>query len=472
MKLNYGTIIIILLIIAAVLAGVTLVAVDQLSAITTDKIILMNVFTSGLLQHLLTRMHLLSAGVFIVLLILGVLWGTVLVFQRQLFVQSVKGPAADQRQQSRNIQQQYEIFNILTDSSPDLIFYKDIAGIYLGCNRAFEEFVNMTEEMIVGKTDWDLFSQKDAEFFRENDQQMLSQGEARHNEEWISYSDGRRVLLDTLKTPFFDKSGDIIGILGVSRDITERENAQQELKRAAAIKSEFTSMVSHELRTPLAVVIEAVKIVADGSCGSVNEEQQEYLTVAERNVERLGRLINDVLDVQKLESGMMEFDLKEHDINALIVATLDSMRPVADHKGLTLTADLAPDMPLIKFDNDKITQVITNLLNNSIKFTESGGITVTTEKGNNYIKIAVTDTGLGIKKEDMSKLFGKFEQIFKEEGKRPEGTGLGLAICKEIINRHSGTIWANSEFGKGSIFSIVLPVVERRGKGVEKNSGH
>jgi len=461
MKFKYSDLGVILLASSFILASVCLVTVDQMLHLPDWA----QLCPGDSLSEFSTRVQAFSVALVIVLALLCVIVIANFLINRKKISEPDQACVKSRREITRDLEKKYSLFHLLMDSSPDLIFYKDIAGTYLGCNRAFEEFVNMTEKDIIGKTDWDLFSQEEAESFRENDQQMLTQGEARHNEEWISYEDGRRLLLDTLKTPFFDETENVIGLLGISRDITERKNAERELKRAAAIKSEFTSMVSHELRTPLAVVIEAIKIVADGSCGELNPEQVEYLSVAERNVDRLGRLINDVLDVQKLESGMMEFDLKEHDINELIISAMEPMRSIARRKGLTLVSQLDPDMPRIKFDSDKIIQVVTNLLNNSIKFTESGCITVTTEKGSNYLKVSISDTGPGIKKEDMSKLFGKFEQIFKEEGKRPEGTGLGLAICREIINRHSGTIWAKSEFGKGSVFSFVLPVVERRGKG-------
>jgi len=472
MKLKHPGLGLTLLACSLVLAGICLMMLDQITDTTLFFDGISNTDHGQNLYTLVARVQIAHIGLVLLLALLLVLMVSDILFHRKILLKSLSGDMTSPRYVSDDVETRYSLFSVLTDSSPDLIFYKDIAGTYLGCNRAFEEFVNMTEKDIIGKTDWDLFSQEEAESFRENDQQMLTQGEARHNEEWISYKDGRRLLLDTLKTPFFDETGNVIGLLGISRDITERKTAERELKRAAAIKSEFTSMVSHELRTPLAVVIEAIKIVADGSCGALNPEQQDYLSVAERNVDRLGRLINDVLDVQKLESGMMEFDLREHDINELVSAAMEPMRPIAQRKDLTMTSSLAPDMPRIKFDSDKITQVVTNLLNNSIKFAKSGGIFVTTEKGNNYVKVSISDTGPGIRKEDMSKLFGKFEQIFKEEGKRPEGTGLGLAICREIINRHSGTIWAKSEFGKGSVFSFVLPVVERRGKGVQKDSGH
>ncbi|MFH1318307.1 MAG: ATP-binding protein, partial [Candidatus Omnitrophota bacterium] len=246
------------------------------------------------------------------------------------------------------------------------------------------------------------------------------------------------------------------------RDISDQKKAEEAVRKAAALKSQFTSMVSHELRTPLGPIKEGASIILDGLTGEINEQQRDLLETVKRSAERLNRLINDVLDFQKLELGKMEFRLEDNDINDLIVEVHKTMGLAAKNKGLDIVIDSDQDIPVIKFDKDRINQVLTNLLNNAIKFTDTGTVTVRTKIEGNIVHIMVEDTGLGIKEEDIPKLFESFQQLLMPRERTVGGTGLGLAISKEIITQHKGKIWVESVFGKGSVFHFVLPINERR----------
>ncbi|MCX5666828.1 MAG: response regulator [Candidatus Omnitrophica bacterium] len=258
-------------------------------------------------------------------------------------------------------------------------------------------------------------------------------------------------------------------ILLAIQDITGRKLLENDLKKAevikasAEMKSKFASMVSHELRSPMAVIKESINLVLEGLLGSVTLEQKDVLGTAKSNIDRLGRLINNVLDFQKMEAGKMELDSKENDINELILMVSKEKGFEADNKGLGLTVNLDEDTRKIKFDHDKIVQVVTNLLSNAIKFTEKGGISITTKSEDNVVHVMVEDTGPGIRTNDVFRLFQAFEQLGGGPGKKRGGTGLGLAISKEIILAHNGKIWAESQFGKGSTFHFTLPIKERRG---------
>lgn len=257
--------------------------------------------------------------------------------------------------------------------------------------------------------------------------------------------------------------------LNVLEDLTEAkarlEKYARELEEAIKVKSEFTSTVSHELRTPLAAIKEGIAIVLDGTSGALGEEQKKFLDIAKRNVDRLARIINDLLDFQKLESGKMPFGIEEHDINETVKEAAVTMVSLAEQKGLEFILNLDDSLPKIDFDRDKILQVLLNLINNAVKFTEKGTITVVTSLGDNFVKVSVQDTGPGIRKEDIPKLFQQYEQLGKGIERTIGGTGLGLVISREIIEGHKGKVWAESEFGKGSSFNFVLPVKERRGVG-------
>lgn len=278
-------------------------------------------------------------------------------------------------------------------------------------------------------------------------------------------------------------------ILLAIEDVTEqraagvkREHLLEQLATSSEVKSKFASMVSHELRSPLGAIKEGINLVLEGMEGDINDKQKHVLTIAKNNTDRLSRMINNVLDFQKMESGKMEFDVQEGDINAVALEVGKAMGKLAKEKGLDLVVELDDGLPKIRFDRDKIVQVFTNLLNNAIKFTEKGRILVCIKKEDNVVHVTVKDDGPGISSEDLKRLFQPFEQLNGVRDKKKGGTGLGLVISKEIVLAHKGKIWAESppvglpaeggragELGKGTAFHFVLPIKERRGKHGEED---
>ena len=236
------------------------------------------------------------------------------------------------------------------------------------------------------------------------------------------------------------------------------------------LKSEFTSMVTHELRTPLAPIKEGIDLVLDGSVGPISKQQEEFLLIAKRNVDRLARLINDVLDFSKLSAKKAQLKKERVSINEIIFSLVTIFRLVVEKKGLFIITQLNSTQGLIiELDSDRINQVLTNLLDNAIKFTDKGGIVIKTslEDNGQYVKVCIEDTGTGIEKQDIQRLFHSFSQLGDRNSRRTGGTGLGLAISKEIIEQLGGRIWVESEYGKGSLFCFTLPLnTEKEG---EKN---
>ena len=175
-------------------------------------------------------------------------------------------------------------------------------------------------------------------------------------------------------------------------------------------------------------------------------------------------MINDILDLAHLESGKITLDRQAGDINKIIRSVVEAQESVARDKGLYLKASLDPSIPVLVFDQDKVIQVLNNLINNALKFTDAGGITVTSQadEGNHQVEVCIQDTGCGIKEEDLTKLFEKFQQL-GEAHQRQAGTGLGLAICKEIIRQHGGKVGVRSKMGQGSCFYFILPAEPRKG---------
>jgi signal transduction histidine kinase len=230
------------------------------------------------------------------------------------------------------------------------------------------------------------------------------------------------------------------------------------------MQKDFTSTVSHELRTPLASIKMAIDLISQGTVGEINSEQKDILDRAKQETDRLKRLIDDILDLTKIEAGKLQMNFMVHDIHQVIGQVVNAQKDIAQNRGLYLKTQFDPPVPQLLFDSDRIIQVLDNLISNAIKFTKEGGITVKTQDKSpeNYVLVSVIDTGKGIAEDDLPKLFQKFQQIESVQENEEGGTGLGLAICREIITRHGGKIWVESKLGQGSSFNFLLPLQERR----------
>lgn len=241
-------------------------------------------------------------------------------------------------------------------------------------------------------------------------------------------------------------------------DITDRRRAEEELREAVEMKSQFVSTISHELRTPLTSINEAVTILLNEEAGKINKDQMHFLDVARRNIERLGRLINDVLDFQRLDAGKMTFNMQEGALDRVVEEAYHTMLPFASKRGVHLSAEIEPHLPFIPLDGDRIVQVVTNLLSNAIKFTPEGGdIRVCVGRRDDHLQVKISDTGMGIPREALPRIFERFYRV-PRPGKEIKGTGLGLAIVTKIVAAHGGRIDVESEPNKGATFTVSLPI--------------
>jgi signal transduction histidine kinase len=239
----------------------------------------------------------------------------------------------------------------------------------------------------------------------------------------------------------------------------ELDKTYKELKKLDKMKAEFMNISAHELKTPLIPIIGYLDMIIKGDMGKINPKEKESLAIALRSAQRLQRLVSDILNISKLETGAMKFYIDDVSLTALISNLVESMMPFANEKKIKLTSKIDKNLPLIKGDISRITEVFENLINNAIKFTEKGEVLIESKIESKNIIISVKDSGIGMNKEFIKKkLFKKFQQEDSTERRKYSGTGLGLAICKSIIERHKGRIWAESEVGKGSTFYVSLPI--------------
>jgi signal transduction histidine kinase len=242
----------------------------------------------------------------------------------------------------------------------------------------------------------------------------------------------------------------------------ELERANKELRKIDEIKSEFVSVASHELRTPLAAIKNAVQLMMSGKTGEINENQAKFLSMAERNINRLTNILNDLLDLSRIESGKIDIKFEELDVRIPIEFVASTLKPQADAKSIQIVVEVTQHLPAVYGDQEKIEQILTNLIGNAIKFTPEGGkVVVSTQPldaQERKLAISVRDTGIGIPKDQLEKIFEKFHQVEGSLHRLVSGTGLGLAITKGLVEANYGTIWVESEVGKGSVFTFTLPM--------------
>jgi PAS domain S-box-containing protein len=313
----------------------------------------------------------------------------------------------------------------------------------------------------------------------------------------IVWPDGSVHWVTSRARVFYDEAGRATRIVGAIMDITERKQAEEELRQhrehleelvkertaelavakeraeeADRLKSAFLATMSHELRTPLNSIIGFTGIMLQGLAGPLNDEQQKQLAMVKSSARHLLNVINDVLDLSKIEAGHVELRLESFDMHSLIDRTIQTLTPLAAKKQLTLIADLAPEVGRLTSDRRRVEQILLNLVNNAIKFSERGEIRIACRAHDNQVLTSVADTGMGIKPEDMAKLFTTFRQLDSTLSRKHDGTGLGLAICKKLVELLGGEIWVESEWGSGSVFTFVLPLDRQGGRDEEADSDH
>ena len=371
----------------------------------------------------------------------------------------------------KELKDKYQLLRGLMDFIPDVIYFKDREGRFIMVNQAHAKGLGVKPEALVGKTDFDLFPNNRASKMAQDDAQVMHTGKPIIDKvERATRPDGIDNYVSTTKIPRYDEKGRVIGLIGITRDITRRmqferlrkdklsiEKKLEALEELSAMKSEFISTVSHELRTPLAVIKGLVTVVFNELVGQINHKQKEVLQKTLDNADRLKKIIDDLLDISRIERNTLKLHYSLVDIIDLMKDSEVFFMKLAEEKSVCLRY-VYPDEPVNVFiDADRIRQVISNLISNAIKFTmEGGSIKVEVKILEAKVRIGVIDTGIGVSKADLSSIFNKFTQVSKLPGAENKGVGLGLSISKKLIERHKGEIWVESKSGVGSKFYFTL----------------
>jgi len=358
--------------------------------------------------------------------------------------------------ETRRIEQDRLLLAAALESTAEAVFITSIDGSIEYANPAFGTVTGYSPEEAIGQNPRILKSGcQDPQVYQQM-WETLGAGNIWRGTITNRKKDGSLFDVEQTIAPIRNSDGLTTSYVAVAHDITERNNMVAAMERAMLVKGEFTSMVSHELRTPLTAIKEAIDIVADETAGPTNQNQAEFLQLAKRNVDRLHRLINDVLDFSKLERGESRLRHALHDLNALTREIVTQQQLAAEKQGLRIELSVDEKIGLVSMDADCISQVLMNLLGNAISHGGSGLIAVSTMRRNGEAIIRIQDRGPGIPGNELKRIFDAFVQLSTGPGRRVGGTGLGLAICKQLIELHGGHIWVESEIGRGSTFYFSL----------------
>ncbi len=380
---------------------------------------------------------------------------------RSIVIANFTDVTAQRAAERENMRQQATLRSLI-DSIPDRVFYKDLQGRYLGCNLAFAASVGRTVEEIRGLTSADLFS---PELVREMDrrqQAVLRDLRDQSAEYAVTRPDGERCLYETVVSPLWDEKGEPQGVLGISRNITQRKKIEEEVRRAKELaeeatrmKSDFLANMSHEIRTPLNAIIGLSHLVLKTE---LTARQRDYIAKVQTSGQHLLGVINDILDFSKVEAGKLDLEAADFDLERLLDNTSNLISEKCHAKGLELVFEVAPDVPpCLVGDPLRLGQVLLNYANNAVKFTEKGEIVISVRASERtetdvLLHFRVRDTGIGLTPEQMGRLFQSFSQADTSTTRKFGGTGLGLAISRKLAELMGGQVGVESEYGKGSTF--------------------
>ena len=368
----------------------------------------------------------------------------------------------EEKRAAAEINRQRSAMSMLVNAIPDPIFHKDQEGRYLACNEAYAALVGRTPEQVKGLVCEDLFPADVAVAMRVRDGAVLKTLKRVAAEHWITYPDGRRVLVETLVSPMPGEDGQTTGLLGVSRDITDRKEAEETIRRAketaedaTQMKSDFLANMSHEIRTPMNAIIGMSHLALKTD---MTPRQRDYITKVHRSGQHLLGIINDILDFSKVEAGKLTIEAVDFELDKVLDNVANLITEKCISKSVELVFDMAPDVPQTLIgDSLRVGQILINYANNAVKFTETGEIVISVRVmdvtlEDVLLRFSVRDTGQGLTEEQISRLFQSFSQADSSTTRKFGGTGLGLALSKRLAELMGGDVGVESVFGKGSDF--------------------
>ena len=349
-----------------------------------------------------------------------------------------------------------EKYRVLAETSADGVFTTDTLGRLTYVNPSLEKIFGRKKSQLLTTPFRNYLSDASVYLFQQMFLDVQKKGKTIKNVELeIVHSEGYAIPIE-INVALLKKDKKFMGLECTVRDITDWKKIERELKKSEQLKTEFMNIAAHELKSPVTPIKGYLELIVSDK--DTSKTVKEWARISLRNAERLLKLVNDILDVSRLDTDTMRFSMEKTDPAEIIDTAVEDMRLSIEDKNLKLVTDIPSNLPEILGDKNRLSQVLKNLLTNAIKFTDYGSITLRAEKQDHYLLIAVEDTGIGVSKDELKKIFSKFYQAYTGEDRKNEGAGLGLFICKEIIKKHKGDILVESTVGKGSTFIIQLPI--------------
>jgi PAS domain S-box-containing protein len=375
------------------------------------------------------------------------------------------------------LEENRDFLDSIIENIPVMVFIKDAESLrFVRVNDACEKVTGYSRQELIGKSDRDFFPERQANWFVAQDRRALQNGEMIDipEEKMQTRHFGERIL-HTQKIPLLGPDGRPAYVLGLSEDVTERllyqdhielknrelEQRNSEVIRANQLKSQFLASMSHELRTPLNAILGFSELLLDQSAGALVDKQKRWIDFIQKGGRHLLQLINDILDLSKIEAGQVEINAESFPVEAAIPEVISNIRPLMMDKKISLTTRLEPELVVLA-DRLRFKQILYNLLSNAVKFTPmEGQIAVEASQVGNLVRFALSDTGIGIDPQNQQIIFEEFRQVGESAKGIKEGTGLGLAICRRLVEQQGGKITVESELGKGATFIFTLPLGRR-----------
>ena len=367
---------------------------------------------------------------------------------------------------------------ILLDNIPTQIWYLADERTYGAVNKAHADFNGTTTEEMSFQDMYDVYPKDVAEVCIQGNREVFSKGKSIHTEEWVPNASNESRLLSIVKNPKLDAHGHVEYVVCSAEDITEKKKTEEELKTAKEkaeesdrLKSAFLANMSHEIRTPLNAIMGFTQLLTNNKVSS--DKQTKYLNIIQNRSDLLLQLINDIIDLSKIDANQITLEKQTFSLNRLLFELYSSFQIKLELKGKThldfqLKKALKDSQSYIYSDYTRLEQIFSNLLSNAIKFTEEGGIEFGyTKKGKHTLLFYVKDTGIGIPKDKQEIIFDRFSQADESVASKFGGTGLGLSISKLLVKLLEGEIWVESRRHGGSTFYFTLPYQQRKSKDTE-----
>jgi PAS domain S-box-containing protein len=375
----------------------------------------------------------------------------------------------DETPQSKNFFSDENLLRTLIDNMPDFIYIKDIKSRFVVANKKLAQVHGIRSPLdMAGKTDFDFYPKELANKYYWNEQEIMASGKPLINIEEKSLDEnGETIYLSTTKIPLKDNTGIIIGLVGIGRDITLKKKEEEllaehakQLQKLNYTKDKFFSIIAHDLRNPFHSILGFTELLIKNYADFDDTKKQEFIGLIYESSQHAHNLLENLLQWSRTQTDRIKYNPSRQSLSRIIDETVQVLNASVQKKGLIFNSEIRKDI-FVYADKNMIDLVIRNLLSNAIKFTPSGGrISVSAEDDGKFLIVSISDTGVGIDPEDMSRLF-QFEEFHTTTGTAGEpGTGLGLIICQEFIKKHGGEISIKSELDKGSTFTFSLPKAE------------